>query len=140
MNIKIGARFDLDPKNKEEAIRIAIDKRFVSSSEKLLEEVLKREEMASTDVGNKILIPHARSKWVKESFLSFLRLKNEIDGTKYIFLIGAKENEGREYMKILTLVARSLLLESFVSTFETLKSEADFIKALEDTIEKVKKE
>lgn len=135
--MRIVAKFDVDADSREEAIKKAVPESLVRSVDGFVKDVMAREAMSSTDVGSGIAIPHARSSGVKESFVSFLRLKKEIDGVKYLFLLGAKDSEEREYMKMLTQIARTLLVESFVEKLEIIRNEEEFKRELEQAVKKV---
>lgn len=138
--MRIIARFDINADSREEAIKKAVPEALVRSVDDFVRDVMAREAMSSTDVGNGIAIPHARSSSVKESFVSFLRLKKEIDGIRYLFLLGAKDSEEREYMKMLTQTARALLVESFVEKLEIIRDEEEFKRELELAIKAVEAE
>jgi mannitol/fructose-specific phosphotransferase system IIA component (Ntr-type) len=138
--MRIIAKFDIDANSREEAIKKAVPEAMVRSVDDFVKDVMAREAMSSTDVGNGIAIPHARSSSVKESFVSFLRLRKEINGVKYLFLLGAKDSEEREYMQMLTQIARTLLVESFIEKLESIKDEKEFKKELERAIKAVEDE
>jgi mannitol/fructose-specific phosphotransferase system IIA component (Ntr-type) len=131
------ASLDIEADSREEAIGKAVPRECVSSVEGFLKDVMAREAISSTDVGNGIAIPHARSRSVRESFVSFVRLRTDVGGVRYFFLLGAKEDEEREYMRMLTRVARALLVDSFVEKLGSIKSASEFERALELAMEAV---
>jgi mannitol/fructose-specific phosphotransferase system IIA component (Ntr-type) len=134
--MKIIAKFDMDAGSREEAIKKAVPS--VRSVDEFVKDVMVGEVMSSTDVGNGIVIPHTRSSGVKASFVSFLRLKKEIDGIRYLFLLGARDSEEREYMG--TQIARALLVERFVEKLESIRDEEEFKKEPELAIKAVEAE
>lgn len=131
------AGLDVEADSREEAIRKAVPRECVSSVEGFLKDVMAREAISSTDVGNGIAIPHARSRSVRESFVSFVRLRTDAGGIRYLFLMGAKENEESDYMRIMTRVARALLVDSFVEKLGSIKSASEFERELELAMEAV---
>ncbi len=86
-----------------------------------VEDVFKREALASTAIGNNVAIPHARTDAVKKFILAFGRSKkgiecNSLDGkpVKLFFLMGTpREEDMSGYLKILARLTRFLTKESF---------------------------
>ena len=73
-----------------------------------IEDVLEREELGSTGIGNNVGIPHARTKAVKGFVIGFGRSKagiefKALDGEKVnlVFLMGADPSELNLYLRIL---------------------------------------
>ena len=76
--------FDIDAKNKEEALDFISSKAFeygiTDDKEGLLGDFLKREEEYSTGLQDEFAIPHAKSTHAKEVAIFFVKCKNELDG------------------------------------------------------------
>jgi len=99
--------FDIDAKNKEEALDFVSSKAFeygiTDDKDGLLGDFLKREEEYSTGLQDEFAIPHAKSTHAKEVAIFFVKCKNELDWetlddskVKYLFaLIVPMENAGK---------------------------------------------
>ena len=90
--------FDIDAKNKEEALDFISSKAFeygiTDDKEGLLGDFLKREEEYSTGLQDEFAIPHAKSTHAKEVAIFFVKCKNELDWetlddskVKYLFAL-----------------------------------------------------
>ncbi|WP_261131859.1 PTS sugar transporter subunit IIA [Bacillus sp. Marseille-Q3570] len=98
--------------NKEEAIRfvggILYDQGYVERE--YIEEMLKREEITSTFMGNSVAIPHGTDdakKSVKETGLSIVTVPDGVDfgdGNTVKLLIGIA-GKGNEHLEILSKIA-----------------------------------
>ena len=75
--------FDIDAKNKEEALDFVSSKAFeygiTDDKDGLLGDFLKREEEYSTGLQDEFAIPHAKSTHAKEVAIFFVKCKNELD-------------------------------------------------------------
>ena len=73
---------DADLKDKEKIIRAVAERMDragkLADQEGYIREVFKREGEISTNLGDGIAMPHARTAHVKEAGLVFLRLKDEV--------------------------------------------------------------
>ena len=89
---------DLNAKTKDEAIKqlslILKKNGNVSDSDAFYKDVLKRESMTTTGIGNNIAIPHGKSSFVTDTTMLFAKNKvplewNSLDGSKVniIFLM-----------------------------------------------------
>lgn len=84
-----------------------------------LQDVMDREALASTAIGDSIALPHAISSTVSHATLVFIRLSDEIkwnseDKIRYVFGIAVpKENKDNQHLKILSSLARQLLHDEF---------------------------
>jgi nitrogen PTS system EIIA component len=84
-------------------------------AEVILKEILKREQLGSTGVGNGIAIPHTRLAGIAKSFGLLARLNRAIDfeavdaaPVDLVFLLLLSESPHDEQLKALALVARKL--------------------------------
>ena len=135
--------FDIDAKNKEEALDFVSSKAFeygiTDDKDGLLGDFLKREEEYSTGLQDEFAIPHA-----KEVAIFFVKCKNELDWetlddskVKYLFaLIVPMENAGNEHLLMISKLATSLLEDEFK---EKVKSSTDKAE-LKEYILKIMKE
>lgn len=109
---------------------------------KFIKDVLEREKLGSTGIGNNVGIPHARTDAVKGFIIGFGRSKdgiefNALDGekVKLIFLMGADPAELNLYLRILAELSKLLMNASFREELIIAKNTADVI----DTIKKFEK-
>ncbi len=115
---------DLKVKNKKEAIcEIAKElnkTKKIKNYQQFIKDVLAREKLGSTGIGNKIAIPHARTSSVKDIVIGFGRVEagvdfKSLDGekVKLIFLMGANPNQLNLYLRILAEISKLLMNEGF---------------------------
>lgn len=129
-NIVLNAEF----KNKEDAIRktgqILVDKGYVSQS--YIEEMLKREELTSTYMGNFVAIPHGTEdskEMVKDSGISIVQVPNGVDfgnGNIVKVLIGIA-GKGNEHLDILSKIAIVCSEEENIEKIVGAKSAAEIL-------------
>lgn len=135
-NIVIG----LEAESKEEAIgklaEIMENNGTVTDAAAFKKDVLYRESLTTTGIGNNIAIPHGKSEAVVQASLVFAKTKeplewNSLDGSKVsiIFLMAVREkDEGKEHLKMLADISGKLMDDSFV---DQIKSENNPKKLLE---------
>jgi fructose-specific phosphotransferase system IIA component len=84
--------------------------------DKYVEDVIARESISTTGIGDGVAIPHAKSTWVKiptvvvgksSSGIEWESLDDE--PVNIVFLIAVPENGGNEHLKILQKLAMSLM-------------------------------
>jgi len=102
-----------------------------------IEDVLEREELGSTGIGNNVGIPHARTKAVKGFVIGFGRSKagiefKALDGEKVnlVFLMGADPSELNLYLRILAELSKLLMNISFREALMAANSAAEVIAAV----------
>ena len=115
-------RLDLESSCKEDTIKQLIDLAFeegiVLSKEELYKSVMERETACTTNIMEKIAIPHAKSDAVKQAAVIFGRSDKGIkwceddgedDKVYLVFLIMVPSAQaGNEHLKILSVLARCL--------------------------------
>jgi PTS system nitrogen regulatory IIA component len=112
--------------------------------EMILNELLNREELASTGIGNGIAIPHTRNRidlGLRMSHVSILFLENEIDfnsidGLPVIILFIIFSLNTKEHLRILSKISHLL----HTSTFLSLLKENPTDKALIELINELEHE
>ncbi|UCG34951.1 MAG: PTS sugar transporter subunit IIA [Candidatus Omnitrophota bacterium] len=115
---------DLKAQNKDETVREIADSLSTSkkilNTEKFISDVLERESLGSTGIGNSVAIPHARTQAVKGFVIGFGRSRtgvdfNALDGQKVnlVFLMGADPAELNLYLRILAELSKLLMNKSF---------------------------
>lgn len=111
----------------------------ISSISDFKQAILSREQESSTGIGMNIAIPHGKSDAVKKTSVVF-GLKSDgvdwksLDGTdaKLIFMIAVpKESEGNEHLKILQMLSRKLMDESFREQLLSIKTKEEAYQLLE---------
>ncbi len=92
----------------------------IKDKEKFIADVLEREELGSTGIGNNVGIPHARTDAVKGFVIGFGRSIpgvefKSLDGAKVnlIFLMGADPTELNLYLRILAELSKLLMDSTF---------------------------
>ncbi|MCF7873418.1 MAG: PTS sugar transporter subunit IIA [Candidatus Omnitrophica bacterium] len=105
----------------------------IKNYQQFVKDVLNREKLGSTGIGNKIAIPHARTDSVKDIVIGFGKTKegidfNALDGekVKLIFLMGANPKQLNLYLRILAEISKLLMNEGFRQSLLEAK-EADKI-------------
>lgn len=90
------------------------------NKDKFIQDVLERENLGSTGIGNNVAIPHARTTAVQGFIVGFGRSKSGIDfksldGEKVnlVFLMGADPGELNLYLRILAELSKILMNSSF---------------------------
>lgn len=118
--------FDIDEKEKEKAILELVKKLKnqgdITDTEMFLNDVLEREKLAPTSLGNEIGLPHGRTENVLKAAVCFGRLKNKIlwnqetgEFVQIIILIAVPGNdEENTHMKIISRLARKLMHKEFI--------------------------
>ncbi|PBB06519.1 fructose-specific PTS transporter subunit EIIC [Salimicrobium humidisoli] len=104
---------------------------LLSSKAEFREAIIAREEQSSTGLGMGIAIPHGKSEAVNEPAVVFGRQSNGVDWNsadgeeaKLIFMIAVpKGREGEDHLKILQMLSRKLMDESYRE--QLLKAESD---------------
>lgn len=92
---------------------------YINNKEKFIADINKREKESSTNMGNLIAIPHAKSNVVNQPVMMYLRTDREItdnDGQKLrsFFMIAVPESGSDEHLKIISKLATYLMEENFL--------------------------
>lgn len=129
-NIVIG----LHASSREDAIhqlaRVMEKNGTVSDAVTFEADVLQRESMTTTGIGNNIAIPHGKSEAVNTASLVFAKTDkglewNSLDGSKVglIFLMAVRpKDEGKEHLRMLAKLSAKLMDDDFV---KKIKQEND---------------
>ncbi|MDD3362703.1 MAG: PTS sugar transporter subunit IIA [Hespellia sp.] len=116
--------FDLDAKNKEDAIqkvcRMMYDAGKVTDYEAYMTGVKNREKEFETGMGNGIAIPHCKNDCVKDAAFSLIKLKEPIewgslDGepVDYVIMLAAPNSSDNVHLSMLSKLAVSLMDDDF---------------------------
>ncbi|WP_221567095.1 fructose-specific PTS transporter subunit EIIC [Alkalihalobacillus sp. TS-13] len=113
---------------------------MLSSKDGFKEAILAREQEGTTGIGDSIAIPHGKSDEVKQPSVAFGIKRdgvdwNSLDGTdaKLIFMIAVpKQSEGDAHLKILQILSRKLMDESFRERLLTVGTKEGAYQLLEE--------
>ncbi len=122
----------------DELITKLDDNGALKSKRKFKKAILKREKEGSTGIGFTIAIPHGKSNAVLEPKVVFGIKKDGVnwesmDGedAKLIFMIAVPEKSaGDEHLKILQMLSRKLMDESFREQLLTVESSSEAMDLL----------
>ncbi|MUV36866.1 PTS system fructose-specific EIIBBC component [Lentibacillus sp. JNUCC-1] len=125
----------------DELIKMLNASGVIESADTYKETLLAREAEGTTGLGMNIAIPHGKSSTVRKPAVAFGIQStgvdwNSMDGTraKLIFMIAVpKEREGNDHLKILQMLSRRLMDESFREQLLEAESKEEAYKLL-DTI------
>jgi len=111
---------------------------FINSADKntILEELINREELASTGIGNGIAIPHTRNRLdlgLKRPFIPVFFLENAvpfnaIDGQAVYVLFMIFSNTVKDHLKILSMLSFALRQENVISSLQSLNKNHDLLE------------
>ena len=132
---------DLQSQDKESAIKevaqVLDGAGKIVDKEKFIADVLEREELGSTGIGNNVAIPHARTDAVKGFIIGFGRSVSGIefkslDGEKVnlVFLMGADPSELNLYLRILAELSKLLMDSGFRQDLISAQSTAEVISII----------
>ncbi|MDM5157330.1 PTS fructose transporter subunit IIABC [Bacillus sp. DX1.1] len=104
--------------------------------------IMNREQESTTGIGMNIAIPHGKSDAVKKPSVVFGIKKSgvdwkSLDGTeaKLIFMIAVpKESEGNEHLKILQMLSRKLMDDSYRERLLSVQTKEEAYKLLDDIV------
>ena len=135
---------DIDASDKEEAIVKTIqamsDKGVLKDVTKFLKEVIDREALGSTAIGEGVAFPHARTQYVNGIVIAFSRLKNGVNfdaadnkPVRLIFLMGTPIQKVSEYLKVLAELSKQLRIERVRKTLLEASDPLQVGKAFHNT-------
>ncbi|MCK4916691.1 MAG: PTS sugar transporter subunit IIA [Candidatus Omnitrophica bacterium] len=109
----------------------------IKNKEKFIKDVLEREFLGSTGIGNNVAIPHARTGAVKGVVIGFGKSIEGIefkalDGEKVnlIFLMGTDPAELNLYLRILADLSKLLMNNSFRQALLLVNTPAEVIETI----------
>jgi PTS system fructose-specific IIC component len=111
-----------------------------SSADELADAAIAREEKTPTGVPGGIAIPHARTEAVTEPSLAMARLDPPVDfGAKdgpadLVFMIAAPDGAGKDHLKLLSTLARSLVKKDFVVSLRSATDEQEIVDLVETAL------
>ena len=138
-----GILLNANVNSKKEAIEVLVDlmdkEGYLNDKEEYKNEVLKREELSTTGIGDGIAIPHGKTKAVKCAGLSSMVVKDgvdfdSLDGNKanLFFMIAAPEEANNLHLDVLARLSTILMDEEFRNTLINAKDKKEFLKLIDD--------
>lgn len=112
---------------------------YVKNSDQFLEDVLNRESLGETGIGDYIAITHGQSSSVNKTTLAIMKLHKEIEwetidhkGIRLIilFVVANSENYAKEHLTLLSEVARKLANDEVKELLIEAKNSNDIIEVL----------
>lgn len=111
-----------------------------NSAEGLAAAAIAREQKTPTGVPGGIAIPHARTEAVTTPSLAMARLDPPVDfGAKdgpadLVFMIAAPDGAGKDHLKLLSKLARSLVKKDFVASLRAATTEQEVVDLVETAL------
>ena len=121
---------DLEPQAKEALLRTIVtrldEKGFVGDLDVATRDVIEREKVMSTGIGNGVAIPHAYTDGVDSLVAGFFRVTEPVDFealdgatvSLFFIILGPKESR-RDHIKVLAKISRLLNHDDFREDLRT---------------------
>lgn len=129
--------YDMTAWNKEDALKKAVNglMRQGYVEEGFLEEVLAREKILTTSIGNKVAIPHVYKKHVLASGVSVIRLKNNVEWSEeervdLIFLFAVGDEKSGDVKKIFNHMYHVLKDDELMSKIRNAQSREEILRLI----------
>lgn len=145
---------DLSAKTKQDAIEEMIaklkEKDMINDVDTFRKEIMNREELSSTGLGDGIAMPHAKTSAVSTPCVLFARSKEGIDYESLdgqpaylFFMIAAEDGANNTHIETLANLSRLLLKPNFIEKLKNAKTEDEVLEIVaigeEENKEKEKK-
>ena len=126
---------------RDDVVRLLVERLVesgkTSDGERLRKEVLSREEVETTGIGQGIAIPHARVASVTSSVVATATLAepvawNSVDGEPVdvvFLLVGNREMPGQQ-LQVLARISKLVRIESFLTDLRAAETPAALFKAI----------
>ena len=121
-----------------EIVKILVRNGYVKDESEFVRDVLDREKLTTTGIGNGIAIPHGKSKGVIQSTVIFARSDYGIDWNSLddkpvynIFLMAINSNDEADvHLHQLARLSEKMMDDNFVKAFEAGNNVPDLVKIL----------
>jgi fructose-specific phosphotransferase system IIA component len=133
---------DVNMPDKNSAIAKTVEnmarREVLTDPSSFLEEVLKREQLGSTAIGDGVAIPHARTQNVSDIVVAITRLAKPVNFSpekelvELIFLIGTPLNAIGEYLKVLARFSKLLRNANVRSSLLSAKTPIELINVFNE--------
>lgn len=133
---------NLDASSREDALeqlsKILQSNGNVSDADAFYKDVLKRESMTTTGIGNNMAIPHGKSDAVTDTTMLFAKNKtplewNSLDGSKVniIFLMAVSpDTVGNAHLKMLANLSSRLMDDEFVAAIKNARTTEEVLSII----------
>ncbi len=132
---------DVEANNKEEVIKKAVEllqgAGKITQADSIFHDIIAREQLASTAIGEGIAVPHALSDSMQSTVMAVLRLKSSIeynapDGkpVDLFFIMAGPKNDTAYHLKLLSSLARLLHDPHFREQARTASGAEDIVSLL----------
>jgi len=118
----------------ERVVKYFDSKNMVKDCELALHDVIERERVMSTGIGNGVAIPHAYTDGVDQLVAGFFRTDGEVDfaaldgmGVDLFFIILGPKASRRSHIKVLAKISRLLNHEEFRNSLRTAQTDTDVL-------------
>ncbi len=102
-------------------------------------DILAREQMGTTAVGNGIAVPHAKSAGVQHAGLCAITVKGGVDysapdgnNSDIIFMIAAPDGQTDEHLEMLSRLMTMLMDDEFCNRLRSAKTPDEFLKYISE--------
>ena len=144
---------DLNAKTKQDAIEEMIaklkEKDMINDVDTFRKEIMNREELSSTGLGDGIAMPHAKTSAVNTPCVLFARSREGIDYESLdgqpaylFFMIAAEDGANNTHIETLANLSRLLLKPNFIEKLKNAKTEDEVLEIVaigeEENKEKLK--
>lgn len=139
---KATINLDLKVENKNDVINQLVElldfAGKLNNKEKFKEEILKRENLSSTGIGEGIAIPHGKTSAVKEASLALGIVKNGVDydsldgePVHIVFMIAAGESANADHLETLSKLSVLLMNPEFKNSLLSLKTPSEVLDLID---------
>lgn len=139
-----GINLNLKAKNKnallKEMFKSMENSSYIIDKEKAFEDLLDRENIGTTGIGNGVAIPHAKTDAVSNIIISIGILRDEvdyetIDGGKVniVFMFLTPTKLSKEYLILLAKILRFCQADSFRESLINAKSKEEIVEIIKNT-------
>lgn len=129
---------DLEPCGKEELLRNILEnldsRKLIRDFEDVLHDIVERENVMSTGIGNGVAIPHAYTNGVDQLVAGFFRTREGIDfaaldgkDVDLFFIILGPKASRRNHIKVLAKISRLLNHEDFRAGLRSAQSSREVL-------------
>ncbi|UCE19130.1 MAG: PTS sugar transporter subunit IIA [Gemmatimonadota bacterium] len=123
----------------EELIDLLVEAKLLPDKTRALENVLKREEMISTGIGEGVALPHAKYDKITQPLLALGRSEeglkfDSLDGKKVhlVFLLLSPQDDPAKYVKLLGKIARLLDSKELRDAVRKAESQQEIIETIKE--------
>lgn len=137
MIMELGADNKIDAIN--EMIARLEEKKMINDENLFREEIMNREELSSTGLGDGIAMPHAKTKAVNTPCVLFARSEKGIDydsldgqPVHLFFMIAAEDGANNTHIETLANLSKLLLKPNFIEKLKEAKNTDEIIELVEE--------